>query len=690
MMACQLLIHFQSNRECIAGASCCRRVWKLLRQAHKINPPIIVRSSTVSCRYHRQWTLPPKLLSDRTPTHSCAVTSQQLTDETPGWRIIREMLKHIWPQDHPNLKIRVVSALGLLVGAKLLTVTVPYWFKCTVDHLNNLPSIDTPQGTIITMATTLILGYGAARISSQLFNELRNAVFSRVAASSIRRVARTTFLHLLNLDLSFHLSRQTGAISRAVDRGTMGIKYMLSTLVFKIAPTIFEMSLVTGIMAYSCGPSYAALTVGLVTVYSSLTLGITQWRTKFRVQMNKADNAAGTKAVDSLINYETVKYFNNEQHEADQFDKSLAGYEEAYVKTTTSLALLNFLQSLTFSTTITAVMLLAAQGIQSGTMTVGDLVMVNGLLFQLSLPLNFLGSTYREIRQVLVDMKNMFNLLSLSATIQSKPKAPALIMGHDDSTVTFEDVTFGYTENATILNGLSFHAPAGKKIAIVGGSGAGKSTIVRLLYRFYDPQGGRILVGGTDIQDVTLDSMRKTIGVVPQDCVLFHDTIYYNIHYGNLAASHEQVIRAAEMADLHDAILNMPDQWSTQVGERGLKLSGGEKQRIAIARAILKDPAILVYDEATSSLDSITEHNILNGLQRVANDRTSLFIAHRLSTIIDADEILVLQDGRVEERGSHFDLITNPSSLYAEMWHNQNNGWTSTSEVSSIRTQSVM
>ncbi|XP_065907533.1 iron-sulfur clusters transporter ABCB7, mitochondrial-like isoform X2 [Dysidea avara] len=685
-MAYRLLLYQQCSRAPTGRAgeiSCCKSVGSLLCRAHNVYPSVIARGTYTICRHPGKWKLPQKLLNLKTPVrryNAFQVTGD--TAELAGWKIIREMLRHIWPRDHPNLKMRVVLALGLLMSAKLLTVTVPYWFKCTVDHLNNLPSIDTPQGTIITMTAALILGYGAARIGGQLFNELRNAVFARVATSSIRRVARTTFLHLLNLDLSFHLSRQTGAISRAVDRGTRGINYVLSALVFNVFPTIFEVSLVTGIMAYSCGTSYAALTVGLVTVYSSLTLGITQWRTKFRVQMNKADNAAGTKAVDSLINYETVKYFNNEQHEADQYDKSLKGYEEASLKTTTSLALLNFSQNLTFSTAITAVMLMAAQGIQSGTMTVGDLVMVNGLLFQLSVPLNFLGSVYRDVRQSLVDMQNMFNILSLHSNIKEKPKAPALIMDHDDSTVTFEDVTFGYTENANILKGMSFHVPAGKKIAIVGGSGSGKSTIVRLLYRFYDPQGGRILVGGTDIQDVTLDSMRKTIGVVPQDCVLFHDTIYYNIHYGNLAASHEQVIRAAEMADLHDAILNMPDQWSTQVGERGLKLSGGEKQRIAIARAILKDPAILVYDEATSSLDSITEHNILNGLQRVAKDRTSLFIAHRLSTIVDADEILVLQNGRVEEQGSHFDLIANPSSLYAEMWHNQNTAWTTMSEAS--------
>lgn len=596
-------------------------------------------------------------------------------DKSPklnGWKIIREMVRHVWPRDKPWLKIRVVTALGLLVGAKLVNVQVPFFFKHAVDYFNKLPDLSTPENTIMTVGTALLLGYGAARLGSSLFNELRNAVFAKVAQTSIRSVAKSTFLHLHSLDHAYHLSRHTGAMSRAVDRGTRGINFVLSALVFNVFPTLFEVSLVSGILTYKFGLSYALVTVGTLSVYAAFTLGVTQWRTKFRVQMNKADNEAGSKAIDSLINYETVKYFNNETYESNEYDKALALYEKAALKTTTSLSVLSFGQSATFSVALTALMVMASQGVVSGTLTVGDLVMINGLVFQLSIPLNFLGSVYRDIRQSLIDMQQMFDLLSLNSSIKEKSGAPALHLKSDAATVTFEDVTFSYTPEKNILNGLSFRAPAGKKLAIVGGSGSGKSTIVRLLYRFYDPSMGRVLVGDQDIRDVTLDSLRRQLSIVPQDSVLFHNTIRHNIAYGRLEASDEEVMAASQMANLHYSVLNMPMQYETQVGERGLKLSGGEKQRVAIARAVLKGSPILVYDEATSSLDSITEQNILGAMDRVIKGKTSIFIAHRLSTIVDADEILVLGDGRVMERGTHSQLIQRPSSFYAELWAKQN------------------
>ncbi|XP_031567457.1 ATP-binding cassette sub-family B member 7, mitochondrial-like [Actinia tenebrosa] len=589
--------------------------------------------------------------------------------------ILKSMLKHVWPKDRRDLKIRVVAAVCLLVGAKVINVQVPFLFKYAIDYLNKFdPStIATAGGFLATTSTAILLAYGLARMSSSLFNELRNAVFAKVAQGSIRTVARRTFLHLHNLDLTFHLNRQTGALSRAIDRGTRGINFVLSALVFNIVPTIFEVSLVSGILAYRCGPEFAAVVVGCLGVYTVFTLRVTQWRTQFRSEMNKADNESGAQAIDSLINYETVKYFNNEKFEADRYDKLLGKYEEASLKTTTSLAFLNWGQNFIFSASLSAIMLLASKQIMEGTMTVGDLVMVNGLLFQLSVPLNFLGSVYRDLRQALIDMEALFNLHNLKTSIKDKPNAYPLLLkaGDPNSNVIFDNVSFEYLSGKRILDKVSFEVPSGKKIALVGGSGSGKSTIVRLLFRFFDPIEGRILVSGKDIQDVSVESLRKIIGVVPQESVLFHNDVFYNINYGRIEATAEEVYQAASMAEIHDAILHMPKGYSTHVGERGLKLSGGEKQRIAIARAIIKDPPILIYDEATSSLDSITEMNILSALRRVTQGRTSIFIAHRLSTVIDADEILVLEDGKIREKGNHYSLITDPNTLYAHLWHKQ-------------------
>ncbi|XP_076444479.1 iron-sulfur clusters transporter ABCB7, mitochondrial-like [Babylonia areolata] len=592
-----------------------------------------------------------------------------------GTDILKSVVTYIWPKGNLGIKVRVITALSLLVGAKVVNVQVPFIFKYGVDYLNdsnNWLHMSDPSNTLTTAAVAIMIGYGVARATAAGFNELRNAVFAKVAQNSIRRLAQNVFLHLHSLDLNFHLSRQTGALSKAIDRGTRGINFVLSALVFNVVPTIFEVSLVSGIMYYKCGMGFTLVTLGCITAYTAFTLLITQWRTKFRVIMNKADSEAGNKAIDSLINYETVKYFNNEKYEAQKYDVHLREFERASLKTTTSLALLNWGQNAIFSAGIASVMVLASQNIMAGTMTVGDLVMVNGLLFQLSMPLNFLGSVYREVRQSLIDMHTMFNLLNLSTSIKSDVGAPVLQVSPPEATIRFEDVVFEYTSGHKILQGMTFEVPAGKKIAIVGGSGSGKSTIVRLLYRFYDPQAGRILINGQDIRHVDLDSMRRAVAVVPQDCVLFHDTVFHNIHYGDLSQPPERVYEAAQMAEIHDAIMTrFPLKYDTQVGERGLKLSGGEKQRIAIARAIMKDTPILVYDEATSSLDTITEQNILQALRRVTKGRTTIVIAHRLSTVVDADEILVLSEGQVAERGTHHSLMANPLSTYYELWHKQ-------------------
>ncbi|KAA0709071.1 ATP-binding cassette sub-family B member 7, mitochondrial [Triplophysa tibetana] len=601
---------------------------------------------------------------------------KNVLNEVNTSKILRAMLTYVWPKDRPDLRARVVISLSLLVGAKMTNVTVPFMFKYAVDGLNQMSgqmlNLSDAPNTVATMATAVLIGYGVSRAGAALFNELRNAVFGKVAQSSIRRIARNVFLHLHNLDLGFHLSRQTGALSKAIDRGTRGISFVLSALVFNLGPTLFEMLLVSGILYYKCGGQFALVTLGTLSAYTAFTVAVTQWRTQFRIEMNKADNEAGNAAIDSLLNYETVKYFNNEKYEAERYDSFLKVYESSSLKTTMTLAVLNFGQSAIFSVGLTAIMVLASKGIMAGTMTVGDLVMVNGLLFQISLPLNFLGTVYRETRQALIDMNTLFTLLSVDTKIKEMDMALPLLVTPQEATIRFEDVCFQYLEGQKVLNGVSFEVPAGKKVAIVGGSGSGKSTIVRLLFRFYEPQQGNIYIAGQNIRDVSLDSLRKAVGVVPQDAVLFHNTIFYNLQYGNINATAEEVYAVAKLAGIHDAILRMPHGYGTQVGERGLKLSGGEKQRVAIARAILKNPPILLYDEATSSLDSITEETILSSMKGMVKDRTSVFIAHRLSTIVDADEIIVLNQGKVAERGDHHSLLNTPGSLYADLWNTQN------------------
>ncbi|XP_075970967.1 ATP binding cassette subfamily B member 7 isoform X2 [Anticarsia gemmatalis] len=597
-----------------------------------------------------------------------------------GMDMIRGMAEYVWPKDNQMIRNRVMLSLSLLFGAKVMNVTVPFLFKYAVDEVNAasvahgdaiLGMATVPQA-LGTTAFSLLLGYGIARAGAAGFNELRNAVFAKVAQHSIRKLACNVFIHLHNLDLSFHLGRQTGALSKTIDRGSRAINFVLSAMVFNIVPTIFELTLVSAILGLKGGLAFTGLAWGCVGVYAVFTLAITQWRTKFRVHMNKAENEAGNKAIDSLINYETVKYFNNEKYEVQKYDDSLKKYEFASLKTASSLALLNFGQHAIFSGGLSIIMIMAANQIAQGNMTVGDLVMVNGLLFQLSIPLGFLGSVYREVRQALIDMQTMFTLMTVQSRIREKSQAPALKVDPSTATIDFKDVSFKYINGKPIFNNLTFSIPAGKKIGIVGGSGSGKSTMVRLLFRFFEPQSGSISIAGQNIRDVDLASLRKAVAVVPQDCVLFHDTILHNLHYGDLSKPKEDVFKASRMAELHDSVNTWPKGYETQVGERGLKLSGGEKQRVAIARAILKDSPIIVFDEATSSLDSLTEHAILQALKAATVGRTSICIAHRLSTVADADEILVLERGNISERGTHQQLIANPQSLYSRLWEKQN------------------
>lgn len=584
------------------------------------------------------------------------------------WAIMKEMSRYLWPKDNLGTRVRVGLSVGLLVGAKILNVQVPFYFKNIVDSMN----IDfvAVGGTAWTVAGTMIVAYGATRIGATLFQELRNAIFASVAQKAIRRVACSVYNHLLQLDLSFHLSRQTGGLTRAIDRGTKGISFLLTSMVFHVLPTALEIGLVCSILTYQYGAKFALITGVTMTAYTAFTILTTAWRTKFRKQANAADNKAATVAVDSLINYDAVKYFNNEKYEVARYDKALQGYEAASIKVATSLAFLNSGQNLIFSSALTAMMYLGAEGVASGTLSVGDLVMINQLVFQLSVPLNFLGSVYRELRQSLLDMETLFNLQKVNVSVKDKKDAkPLLLTGGE---IKFENVTFGYRHERPILKNLSLTIPAGKKIAIVGPSGCGKSTILRLLFRFWDVQEGRILIDGQDIREVSLESLRKAIGVVPQDTPLFNATVEHNIRYGNLEASHDEVIEAAKRARIHETIQHFPDGYGTMVGERGMMISGGEKQRLAVSRVILKDPPLLFFDEATSALDTHTEQALMSHINGLLKDkqRTSVFIAHRLRTVYDSDLIIVLNAGQVAESGTHAELI-NRGGLYSELWSAQ-------------------
>ncbi len=577
-------------------------------------------------------------------------------------RATKELTPHLWSAVDWGIRGRVLAAFSCLVISKIANVLVPAIFKRLVDALAPHPSV------ALAVPVGMLLAYGLARIMAQGFGELRDSLFARVAQQAIRRVALQTFRHLHSLSLKFHLDRQTGGLTRAIERGAKGIEFLLYFVVFNILPTIFEILLVCGILWVAYDWRFAAITAATIGLYIAFTLSVTEWRIKFRRQMNESDQAANTKAVDSLLNFETVKYFNNEEHEARRYDVALQSYEEAAVKTRVSLAALNLGQAIIIAIGVTLMMGLAASGVAKGNLTIGDFVLVNAYLIQLYLPLNFLGTVYREIRQALIDMEAMFSLLSVDIDVKDKPGALALAV--DRGEVIFENVDFGYDPRRPILKDVSFHVPAGRTLAIVGPSGAGKSTISRLLFRFYDVTSGRILIDGQDIRDVQQQSVRAAIGIVPQDTVLFNDTIEYNIGYGNPRSSAADIERAADLAQIHRFTANLPDGYRTRVGERGLKLSGGEKQRVAIARTILKSPPILLFDEATSALDTGTEREIQANLKDLSRDRTTLVIAHRLSTIVDADEIVVLVEGRIVERGNHAALLAK-KGRYAEMWRRQ-------------------
>ncbi|KAI9296724.1 P-loop containing nucleoside triphosphate hydrolase protein [Neoconidiobolus thromboides FSU 785] len=591
---------------------------------------------------------------------------QDESERKQEMEIIKSLTKYVWPKNDWGTKSRLILSLAFLGIGKVLNVQVPIIFKHIVDTLNNAPEAAL---TLTSGAGALLIGYGAARLGATLFQELRSAVFVKVSQKAIRTVAKRTFDHLLNLDLQFHLTRQTGGLHRAIDRGTKGINFLLSAIVFHMLPTVLEVAMVCSILASNYGAQFAALTLGTVTAYTTFTVMVTTWRTKIRRDMNAADNEGASRSIDSLINFEAVKYFNNEKYEVSRYDESLAKYEVAARKTWLSLAFLNAGQNAIFSTSLTLMMYLASEGIVTGALTIGDLVMINGLVFQLSVPLNFLGSVYRELKQSLTDMGTMFNLQKIKSEIKELPNAvPYEYKGGE---IVFENVSFGYNKDRQILSDFNFVVPAGKKVAFVGPSGCGKSTIMRLLYRFYEPTNGTIKLDGQDITQVKLDSLRSQIGVMPQDTPLFNNTIYYNIAYGNPKATKEQVIEAAKKAQIHKTIMRLPKGYDTMVGERGLMLSGGEKQRIALSRTILKDSQIVFFDEATSALDTTTENALLDSIKSfLGKDRTSIFIAHRLKTISDADIIFVLNHGKVVEQGSHHELL-NSDSIYRSMWFQQ-------------------
>lgn len=618
-------------------------------------------------------------------------------------RIVRTLARRAWPrgiegdaesQKHAAaMRRRVSYSLGLMVGAKAVTVQVPFLFKALVDGLpanaDAAAELLATADPTATVPLALVLGYGLSRATASGMQELRNAVFAHVAQDAIRRVGRSVFDHIHSLDLNYHLSRNTGSLSRTLDRGNRSISFVLNAMVFNVVPTTLEVGVVSALMAHNFGAQHAGVILGTIGAYTTYTIAVTSWRTQFRRDMNHLENKASGKVVDSLLNYETVKYFNNETHEGERYERDLAGYQTAALRTQSSLSLLNFGQNAIFSAGLAAIMWLTTEQIMAGQATAGDLVLVNGLLFQLSVPLNFVGSVYREVRQCLIDMENMFRLSDTVPAVTNRPGARTLDPTADGLRLAFENVRFRYPAakaadggGRRVLNGLTFDVPEGKTVALVGSSGCGKSTVLRLLYRFYDVDdddddetnddgGGSVTMGGHDVRDLTTDSLRRAIAVVPQDTVLFNESVGYNIRYGNLDATDEEVVEAAKKARIHDTIVSrFPDAYDTVVGERGLKLSGGEKQRVAIARAILKRAPVLLCDEPTSSLDSETERDIMNNLKEIGRSTTTLIIAHRLSTIQDCDEIVVLDEGRVVERGTHEELVAK-GARYAELLRTQ-------------------
>ena len=570
----------------------------------------------------------------------------------------------LWPRNRKDLKLRVILASFSMVLAKIASVYTPLILGNAVDSLSDLSS---GINLLLYIPIAIIISYGLVRIASFAFNEIRDALFSKVSQNAIRKVSLKIFKHLHYLSLDFHLSRQTGGLNRYIDRGTKGIDFLLRYVLFNVVPTFIELLLVIGILLTLYGYEYALITFVTISIYIFLTLIITQWRIQFRKDMNAADNDASTKMIDSLLNFETVKYFNNEDHEFNRLDYSLEKYENAANKNRMSLSLLNFSQTLVIMAGITLMLVLSVFGIKNNTISVGGFVVINAYMLQLFQPLNFLGTIYREIRQSLIDMENMFNLLNEKNKVEDKGTDN---LKNKNLEISFKNISFGYHPSRSIIKNLSFDLPKGKSLAIVGPTGAGKSTISKLLFRFYDPVSGEIIINNKNIKYYKQDELRKIIGIVPQDTVLFNDTIYYNINYGKPSATREEIIQAAKIADIHDFIESIPDKYKTVVGERGLKLSGGEKQRVAIARTVLKSPSIYFFDEATSALDTTTEKKIIKNLDVISKDKTTLIIAHRLSSVFNADNIIVIDRGEIVESGNHKELLT-LNGLYAEMWDKQ-------------------
>ncbi|MEJ2021453.1 MAG: ABC transporter ATP-binding protein/permease [Maritimibacter sp.] len=585
-----------------------------------------------------------------------------------GWTIIRRTIPYLWPEGQTGIKIRVILSMVFLFGGRIIGVLTPQLNGAAVDALTGDPASRSQAWLLAVGAIGLTVAYGMARVLAAGFDQLRSAVFAKVAQGALRALALETFTHIHALSLRFHITRKTGGLSRIVERGVKGVEFLLRFLLFSIVPLIFELLLVAAIFFWQFNAWYLGVVALTIAIYVRFTLAVTEWRVKIRKQMNDQDTDANQKAIDSLLNFETVKYFSAEQREAERYDRAMAGYEVAAIKTAQSLSFLNFGQAFIITTGLVAVMVMAATGVQNGTLTVGDFVMVNAYMVQITMPLNFLGSVYREIRQALTDMGEMFDLLEQPAEVTDKPDAKPLAVsgGH----VRFDNVSFGYETARPILHGISVDVPAGQTVALVGPSGSGKSTIGRLMFRFYDVVGGAISIDGQDLRDVTQVSVHEAIGVVPQDTVLFNDTIRYNIAYGKDQATYSEIEAAAKAAKIHDFIMSLPDGYDTTVGERGLKLSGGEKQRVGIARTLLKNPPILLLDEATSALDTETERDIQVSLKAMGEGRTVITIAHRLSTIVDADRIVVLENGVVTEEGTHDELLSR-GGKYAAMWARQ-------------------
>jgi ATP-binding cassette, subfamily B, heavy metal transporter len=592
--------------------------------------------------------------------------------EAALFSIIQGLWPYVWPSDRRDLKLRVAVAMVLLLAAKLATIAVPFTFKWATDALAGEGSAPVLPSAWLVWALAapiaLTIAYGGTRILMAVLTQMRDGIFAQVAMNAVRRLAYRTFEHMHQLSLRFHLERKTGGLTRVLERGRNAIETIVRMVIMQLVPTIIELVLIFAVLLYQFDWRYVAVILAVVALYTAFTYQATEWRINIRRRMNDSDTDANVKAVDSLLNYETVKYFVAEEREARRYDRAMARYEEASVQAYVSLAVLNAGQAIIFTLGLAAVMVMCAYGIKAGTNTVGDFVMINAMMIQLYQPLNFMGMVYREIKQAVIDIERMFSILEREPEIKDKPGAEPLLVKR--GTIRFENVSFAYEPDRQILKAVSFEVPAGHRVAVVGPSGAGKSTISRLLFRFYEVSGGRISIDGQDIRDVTQHSLRAAIGIVPQDTVLFNDTVRYNIRYGRWESSAAEVEEAARLAQIDDFIRLSPKGYETEVGERGLKLSGGEKQRVAIARTILKAPPILVLDEATSALDSHTEKEIQDALERVSQNRTTLVIAHRLSTIVGADEILVLDEGTIVERGSHQQLLAQ-GGLYASMWNRQ-------------------